>query len=421
MYLKSKKIKEIIIIIALLSTFVIGYIFNEDSLGGAKFDFYSAFERTLYFKESAIYYLLNYEVLEYRHSPIFFLFSASILNLLQSEEFYRAFHLIIPGIIFLFLYKSIEIRFTNINKSKIILLSSIIFLSPTIRSYSIWPDSYLYGLLFFTISVYYYLVFLKVRTKYYPIYLNIFFLSLSAYFMPTFSVFSIFFFINFSKILVEQKLLSRVFSIILINLFFALPAIYYIFYLDINFLKSSDEWGLYEKTFSALNISNKIFYSSCIIFFHLLPFIIIFFDKLKKSYFVFKNKNFYFFIFLFLISYYFSNYENIYLNLGGVGIFYQIFYKVIKFQEFQLILIIPIAFLFIFLFQNKFNNYLLLTLLIFSNFQLTIYHNYFEPILYIILFTLIKNQNIKKYLFLEKNIYLLFFFNFVYLLISLVK
>jgi len=421
MYLKPKRIKDIFIIIFLLSTVVIGFIFNEDSLGGAKFDFYSAFERTLYFKENAIYYLLNYEVLEYRHSPIFFLFSASILNLLQNEEFYRVLHLSIPVIIFLFLYKSLIIRFIKINKSKILLVSSIIFLSPTIRSYSIWPDSYLYGLLFFTISVYYYLVFLKLRTKYYPIYLNIFFLSLSAYFMPTFSVFSLYFFINFSKILVKKKLLSKVYIIILINLFFAIPAIYYIFYLDINFLKSSDEWGLYEKTFSLLNISNKIFYSSNIIFFHLLPFIIIFFDKIKKSYFIFNNKNFYFLIFLLLISYYFSSYENIYLNLGGGGIFYQIFYKIVKLQELQLILTIPIAFLFIFLFQNKFNNYLLLILLIFSNFQLTIYHNYFEPILYIIFFTLIQNKNLKKYLFLQKNIYLLFFFYFIYLCISLVK
>ncbi len=421
MYLKSIRIKDIIIIIILLSTLVIGFIFNEDSLGGAKYDFYSALERTLYFKENITYYLLNYEVLEYRHSPIFFLFSASILKLLQSEEFYRAFHLIIPVIIFLYLYKSLEIRFTNINKSKIILISSIIFLSPTIRSYSIWPDSYLYGLLFFTISVYYYLVFLKLRTKYFPIYLNIFFLSLSSYFMPTFSVFSLYFFINFSKILLEQKLFSKIYLVIFINLLFALPAIYYLFYLDINFLKSSDEWGLYEKTFSLLNISNKIFYSSNIIFFHLLPFIIIFLDRIKKSYSIFKRKTFYLFLLLFLISYYFSSYENIYLNLGGGGIFYQIFYKIINFHELQLILIIPISFLFIFLFQNRLNNYLLLILLIFSNFQLTIYHNYFEPILYIIFFSLIEYDNLKKYLFLKKNIYLLLLFNFFYLFISLIK
>ncbi len=421
MYLKPTRLKYLIITVILLSTLVIGFIFNEDALGGAKYDFYSAFERTLYFKESTIYYLLNYEILEYRHSPIFFLFSASILKLLESEELYRAFHLIVPVIIFLYLYKSLELRFTDINKSKIILISSIIFLSPTIRSYSIWPDSYLYGLLFFIISVYYYLVFLKLRTKYFPIYLNIFFLSLSSYFMPTFSVFSLYFFINFSKILVEQKLFSKVYLVILINLLFALPAIYYIFYLDINFLKSTNEWGLYEKTFSLLNISNKIFYSSNIIFFHLLPFIIIFLDRIKKSYSIFKNKIFYLFLFLFLISYYFSNYENIYLNLGGGGIFFQIFYRIINFQELQLILIIPISFLFIFLFQNRFNNYLLLILLIFSNFQLTIYHNYFEPILYMALFTLIENDSFKKYLFLEKNIYLLFLFNLFYLFISLIK
>jgi len=421
MNLKFLKVKEIFFLLFLISSLLLGFLLNEDTLGGAKNDFYSAFERTIYFKENILFYLRNYEILEYRHSPVFFVFSAAILELLGSEELYRLFHLIIPFIIFIFLFKCFILKFKDIEKNKLILISSIIFLSPTIRSYSIWPDSYLYGLLFFIIAIYHYLVFINSNTKFFNIYQNIIFLSLSSYFMPVFSVFSFYFFINFVRILLNKKLYNKVYLLILFNLLLAVPAFYYIFYLDINFLQSSGEWGLYEKTFSILNVSNKFFYSSCIIFFHLIPFVIIFFKNLKQSFFIFSTIKFYIFTIFLLTTFYFTDYQNIYINLGGGGIFYQIFDQILNFPELQLILIIPISFLFVFLFKNSINNYLLLSLLIFSNFQLTIYHNYFEPILYILFLTLINNENTEKIFYSKNKIYILILFSISYFLISFVK
>jgi len=239
--------------------------------------------------------------------------------------------------------------------------------------------------------------------------------------MPVFSVFSFYFFINFVRILLNKKLYNKVYLLILFNLLLAVPAFYYIFYLDINFLQSSGEWGLYEKTFSILNVSNKFFYSSCIIFFHLIPFVIIFFKNLKQSFFIFSTIKFYIFTIFLLTTFYFTDYQNIYINLGGGGIFYQIFDQILNFPELQLILIIPISFLFVFLFKNSINNYLLLSLLIFSNFQLTIYHNYFEPILYILFLTLINNENTEKIFYSKNKIYILILFSISYFLISFVK
>ena len=143
MVLKNLKLKNFIIPIILFFTIILGFIFNEDSLGGAKNDFYSHLERTLLFKQDFFYYFINYDTLEHRHSPIFFIFSSKILNFSKSVEIFRFLHLLIPLLIYFFFYLCLKIRFNKIDDKKLALISSLIFISPTIRSYSIWPDSYL--------------------------------------------------------------------------------------------------------------------------------------------------------------------------------------------------------------------------------------------------------------------------------------
>ena len=49
------------------------------------------------------------------------------------------------------------------DKNIFLLFVSLIFLSPTFRSLSIWPDSRLSGLLIFTIGIFFYLKFLDQK------------------------------------------------------------------------------------------------------------------------------------------------------------------------------------------------------------------------------------------------------------------
>ena len=421
MNLKNVNLSKFTIPLILFSTIIVGFVLNEDSLGGAKNDFYSQLERTLRLKEDLFYYFFNYDDLENRHSPIFLVFSSIILNSFENVEFFRATHLFLPILIYFFFYKCLKIRFNKIDSSKLAFISSLIFISPTIRSYSIWPDSYIYGLLFFIISTYYYLLHRYQKYNFLNIFYNVLYLSISSYFMPIFSIFSLYFFFSFTKFFLKKNLFHKIPVVIFLNLLLAFPAFYYIFYLDINFLRSTGEWGLTEKTFSLLNFSNKFFYSSSIIFFHLIPFFLIFFNELKISKYIIKNKNF-IFIFLFLIiAYFFSNYENIYDNLGGGGIFYRIFNEILNVPDLQLLLTIPISYFFIFLLQNNIYNYLIFLILLFSNFQLTIYHNYFEPIIYMVILTLILNTNLSSKLFTHKNINILILFNIFFLMISIFK
>ena len=421
MNLKSTNLRKFRIPLILFSTIIVGFVFNEDSLGGAKNDFYSQLERTFYLKEDLLYHLFNYDDLENRHSPIFLVFSSIILNSFENVEFLRIIHLFLPILIYFFFYKCLKIRFNKIDSSKLAFISSLIFISPTIRSYSIWPDSYIYGLLFFLISTYYFLLHRFQKYSFLNIFYNVFYLSISSYFMPIFSIFSIYFFFNFTEFFFKKKFFYKIPIVIFLNLLLAFPAFYYIFYLDINFLRSTGEWGLTEKTFSFLNFSNKFFYSSSIIFFHLIPFFLIFFDKLKTFKSIIKTKNFILIFLLLIITYFFSNYENIYDNLGGGGIFYRIFNEILNVSELQLLLIIPISLFFVFLLQNILNNYLIFLILLFSNIQLTIYHNYFEPIIYIVILTLVLNTNLNNEFFSKKNLNILILFNIFFLTISIIK
>ena len=74
-----------------------------------------------------------------------------------------------------------------------------------------------------------------------------------------------------------------------------------------------------------------------------------------------------------------------------------------------------------FLLQNILNNYLIFLILLFSNIQLTIYHNYFEPIIYIVILTLVLNTNLNNEFFSKKNLNILILFNIFFLTISIIK
>ena len=114
-------------------------------------------------------------------------------------------------------------------------MTGLIFLSPTFRSLSIWPDSRILGLTF-TLSILYFLKF-KDNLNFNFAIMNVITCALSAYISPNFSVFSLFFFYGYIKIF---KLISKkIFIISIINLLLAIPAIYYIFVLEINFLNKT--------------------------------------------------------------------------------------------------------------------------------------------------------------------------------------
>ena len=81
---------------------------------------------------------------------------------IENLKYYNLIFLI--PLIFFFI-RSLELKFDNINFQTKALLTSIIFISPTIRSLSAWPYPIIWANCFFLISIYYFLKFQKINIK----------------------------------------------------------------------------------------------------------------------------------------------------------------------------------------------------------------------------------------------------------------
>ena len=394
--------------------FLSAFIFNEDSLGGARKDFGYLFGHTLEFKEDFFYTFLNYDKTNARHSPVFLIINSFLLKVIKYEFNLRflLFHLNIITIYYF--YKTLRIKFNNADKKILILLSGLLIFSPAFRSSSVWPDSYNAGLLFLIISFYNYYKYknnLKIR---YFFYCTTFY-SIASYFSPNFLVFSIFFFLNF--LFLNKKKREIIFFFIL-NWLLAFPAIYYLFILKIDFFHLGEKIYGYDENFISLrNLSNKIILLPSIIAFHLLP--IIFFKK-KFSNFLLTDLLYLIFYYI-LIKIFFEqnfNYADVYKFIGGGGILYNLYhYNIINLNF--IIIMSSVSILMIQKVITYKINYLIILLIVLSTPQLSIYHQYFEPLIYLLIFfEFIKENEFKiKY----KNIAMLFIYLILFLTLNILK
>ena len=288
-------------------------------------------------------------------------------------------------------YKCLELKFKTTNNSYLLVLSSIIFLSPTLRSLAIWPYTLLWGLYFFILSIYYYLKF-KENINFSNSLKILIPIIISSYIYPSFAVFYIFYLF---KIYSKNRDIILILKILFISFLLSLPCLYYIFSRDfLNDFQVAQ--GLNISLTNSLNISNKILIISSILFYLLIP-IINFeevFRKLKDV-----NKLSFLIIILFCgINFYFFNFP---YSFWGGGFFHKLSniifdnnYLFFIFSFFSILVIYLIL-------EKRFSNYLLLVLFIVYNPQFTIYVKYFDPLVLITFLTLF-NFNLKKK-FLDKK------------------
>ena len=214
--------------------------------------------------------LLNYDSYGHRHSPVYLIFLSLFKKIGLSIENIRFLHLNLSLLLIISFYKCLIFKFDKVEKNILLLLSLTIFLSPTFRSLAIWPSSRLIGLIFFVISTYEFLKFLNDPKKIY-MWKNIIFLIISSYVSPNFSLFIIFFVYHYLK-----KVSFKDLIILLLFCFISsIPAFYYIFIVDVNFLLAGTPGvSELEKVSLSFNFSNKILIIGSILFFHLIPFLI---------------------------------------------------------------------------------------------------------------------------------------------------
>jgi hypothetical protein len=398
-------------------TFLISFFFGEDSIGGSKIDFYqTTIETILLFQDSIKETLLNYGDTGARHSPIFFI-ASSIIFSEKNILIFRLLILHVNLITIIYFYKCLKIKYPLVKNENIKIFSCLIFLLPTYRAYSIWPDSFNIGILFFVISIFFYLKF-KAFGKYKYSYLCVIFYVISSYFSPNFSVFAIFFVLGFLRNKNLKNFHKR--YLILLNILLSLPALYYVFILKINFFHFAENvYGYEENVISLNNLSNKIIIIPTIILIFFIP---IFWNAPKYLNIKERKINYFFILIIFgvyLMAIQNFSYENVEKYIGGGGLIYKSS-KIIFKNYYLLYLISFFASIFIVRFILKKKSYFLLYFLIYASYpQLSIYNAYFDLLLYLIFFLLM--DEVKNNFFNIKNIIFINVYLFVFLLINLFK
>ena len=409
---KNSNIINIICFFTLYLSLIIGFLYNENLNYGSYGDWINSnLEPTKDFSNNFLHTFLNFDQYGHRHSPVYVIFLSLFLDLGFDIDQVRLIHLHLSISLVLIFYMCLKLKFKDINNNYLVALSLILFLSPTFRSLSIWPDSRLPGLTFFVLTIYFFLKFKKTSHFKYTWYTCVA-LIISSYISPNFSIFFPYFFFFFLK----KFRLIKLIPLLIFNFLAALPMLYYIFILDVNFLIAGQTPGLNGESVSlSFNFSNKLMIISSIIFFHLSPILIL--SNFYKSFVGFLiNKSIILFLFTLCLIYFF-NYQTIYT---GGGVFFII--SNILFDNNYLFFVsafFSIGFFGYIAFLN-WNNFFLLSLLIISNMQNTIYHKYYEPMIIIIFFTLLSNVEAENFL---KKKYLIYFYflSIIFILMRIIK
>ena len=413
MKFKISNINNIAFFIFLYLSLIVGFLNGENLNYGSYGDWVGGNSRPISdFSSNFLYTFLNYGDYSHRHSPIYLIFLSLFLDLGFDIDQVRFIHLHLCILLIIIFYKCLKLKFKDINNNYLVALSFIIFLSPTFRSLAIWPDSRIPGLTFFVLTIYFFLKFKKTSCHKYMWYTSVT-LVVSSYISPNFSVFFPYFFYFFLKKVKFKKLIF----LVAFNFLASLPILYYILVLDVNFLGAGKTPGLNNENINfSFNISDKLMIISSIIFFHLSP--ILMMNKFCKQFLSFLLKKSIILILLTLCLIYFFNYQ---LSYSGGGVFFILSnllfdnnYLFYVGSFFFIGFVLCIAFL-------NLNNFFLLLLIIVSNIQNTIYHKYYEPMILIIFFTLIKHPEVENFLKKKNNILYLYLLSFIYILMRIFK
>jgi len=410
---KAFSLNNILLLLFLYLTLIIGFIYGENLNHGAYGDWIGGNREPIKdFSNNFTYTFLNFDSYGHRHSPVYLIFLSLFLDLGLDLNQIRLVHLHLCISLIIVFYQCLRLLFSNINNNYLFLLSLIIFLSPTFRSLAIWPDSRLPGLIFFVLTIYFFLKFRKTDNLKYTWYTCIS-LVVSSYISPNFSIFFPYFFFFFLKEFGFKKLRF----LIVFNFLASLPILYYIFILDVNFLAAGKTPSLNNESINfSFNLSDKLMIISSIIFFHLSPILIMdnFFNQFKN----FLDKRFIIIVPLVVCLIYFFNYQ---LSYTGGGVFFIL--SNLLFDNNYFFYIGSFFFISFVLYIASFslNNFFLLTLLIVSNIQNTIYHKYYEPLIFIMFFTLIKYPGVENFLKKKNNIFYLYLLSVTYILMRVFK
>ena len=394
-------IKKILLISLPILSLLFGLLLEEDlSTGGSTKDFIATLPTVIDFSNFT-FITLNENT---AHFPLHYLLLSIpqliFEDILAIKLVYFIFSLLFPFLVYINICK----LYPDQKFNALIISLSLLYL-PFYRASSFWPNAHLTALIFLLAANYCYILSLNSKNFIYK-FLLIFFLSLSTYSMQTYALFFIFYLIYYFK----NESLNIFIGIFFICVIFSLPGFYILLSVPVG-----ENMGLNFTT----NFSYTLITNFSIILFFLLFFL---FNKdsfieIKNSFLDTSKYKILFFLFVFLIL--MINYESNF-PFGG-GFFYKL--SNLLFNNnflFFFISFFSISFLVFFSYKNL-NNFYLLSILIISNLQNSIYHKYYEPLVLIMFFTLLQGVGEKNFLKDKINIFYLYVLSIIYILMRLFK
>ncbi len=389
-------------LIFLFSVFLLflSFYYNEDGTGGgARGDFEVTFGFILALQENLLSDPKDWTLV---HTPLHFIILSFVTRIISDTDLLRLifciFSLSLPLIFFSSLLVS---KVENVLKSNFLILSTIILFIPSFRYTSIWANNLITSLFFFILSIYFFKKWEEKKKNFIDrnSLFQIIFLVLATYTRQYFAVFFFYFLFRYFLIFNFKEFIK----IFLICVLSSLPVLYYT-YLFPELLTGQ------HISLEAINyfLLGNLSIMSITIFPIIMINIIYRNIELKKIILPILVS----LITILILS---LNFEPESWLGGGINfmISNKIFNNNIYFYFTSFITLTS----FIYIFMEKKENFLMLVILTFMFFSMQVYQRYYEPMFFIIFFTLIKtnltNIFLKKF---SASIYLLLYFVGYYIL-----
>ena len=374
----------------IIISFIFGLVISENSSGGAANDAISILNNSKLFN-SYLLHEVPWDKYKSTSLPLFYILNKLLFSEIEFIDLVLT-NVFFSVLIFIFFFLTLKTKFSinKIEKSYLFLLSSIVLLSPYLRSSTFWGIEEIIGIFFFILTLFFYEKYKSNKIFLYQI-LCLLSASLALFSRQSYIFLIIFFFFEFFnfKNFFGKKNISIIFLLFIFNL----PSLYF-FYIWNGLLPpmAQEQRGL------SFNLIHVPFILS-ILFVYFIPTILLNLNGLKDCKTFFKK----YFIYIILIS--MSFFALIFvsdLNTIGGGAFLKILY-LINLNKFFLSIFISIfsgIFLIylIFYFEIRIKIFFLLIISIFSTIDL-IFQEYFDPISFLAINIMFLSSSIKLYKF----------------------
>lgn len=401
-FFKENKVGFYIYLLGIFSLFI-GFYFKIDGYGTAlSGDFRDTWPYVLRLKENFFFNPSEWTL----HFPLHYYVLSKLDLLLNNQTHVRFFFCLISISVPYIFYLCLKFKNSNENLENLLIISSIIFFTPSFIYSAVWANNNNTSYIFLLIGTYFFFKSESIRKdsdqENINTYLALFFLALTCYTRQYYSIFYSFFLIHYLRELnFKRFLILSLFSLLL-----ALPGMLFLYsYPDIfNKLKFSG------------NISNTFLGNVTNIFIYTLPIFIINFFYSKESLFDLKKIALYFIISLFISFLIFSTFDINTMGMNGGAIF--ILTKKIfgNYYLFYFIYFISLILIFI-LFKNLLDLFFIFSI-IFLISGIIVLQKYLEP-LFLIFFFLFSKSIFKNLFFVHKKAALLLaFYHLFYLFVA---